>query len=46
MDAILTVLFVFAVVGVAVYALTRKPKSAGSIRPGGPKSPARTRGED
>lgn len=46
MDAILAVLFVIAVVGVAVYALTRKPKSAGSIRPRGPQSPAKPRGED
>jgi len=46
MDAILAVLFVVAVVGVAVFALTRKPKSAGSIRRRGPQSPAKPRGED
>lgn len=46
MDAILAVLFVAAVVGVAVFALTRKPKSVGAIRRRGPQSPARPRGED
>lgn len=46
MDAILAVLFVVAVVCVAVYALTRKPNSAGSIRRRGPQSPAKPRGED
>jgi len=46
MEAILAVLFVVAVVGVAVYVLARKPKSAGSIRRRGPQSPAKPRGED
>lgn len=46
MDAILAVLFVVAVVGVAVFALTRKPKSSGSIRSRGPQPPAKPRGED
>lgn len=46
MEAILAVLFVIAVVCVVFYALTRKPKPAGSIRPRGPQSPAKPRGED
>ncbi len=46
MDATLAVLFVVAVVCVAVYALTRKPKPSGSIRRRGPQSPAKPRGED
>ena len=46
MDAILAILFVVAVVVVAVYALTRKPWSAGTIRRRGPQSPAKPRGED
>ena len=46
MDAILAVLFVAAFISVAIYALTRKPKPAGSIRPRGPQSPAKPRGQD
>ena len=46
MDAILAVLFIVAVVSVAVYALTRKPKPSGHVRPRGPQSPADPRMED
>ena len=46
MDAIIAVLFVVAVVCVAVFALTRKPKPSGAVRPRGPQSPAKPRGED
>lgn len=46
MDAILAILFVVAVICVAVYALTRKPKPSGVIRPRGPQSPADPRQED
>lgn len=46
MDAIFAVLFIVAVVAVAVFALTRKPKPAGSIHRRGPQSPAKPRGED
>lgn len=46
MDAILAILFVVAVVGVVFYALTRKPKPSGHVRPRGPQSPADPRMED
>ncbi|WP_426019056.1 hypothetical protein [Brevundimonas sp. DWR2-3-1b1] len=46
MEAILAVLFVAAVVSVAIYAFTRKPKPSGAVRPRGPQSPAKPRGED
>ncbi len=45
MEAILAVLFVVAVVGVAVYAFTRKPKPSGVVRPRSPRSPVDPRGE-
>lgn len=46
MDAILAILFVVAVVCAVFYALTRKPKSVGWIRPRGPRSPVDPRMED